>query len=154
MPITKQNFWLVAHLLASEFLPLPCPLYSFCSFSVLWWVSITVSPCMEIAYASWNAVPGNSGKLALLNHIQALQRRTMLHCGMVMPAASNVSPIFKVIQRYGPSGLSPRCAADFLRELGQFLWSPNVSVIHVWNLWMLQRAVRIIILHSIRGSVW
>lgn len=72
---------------------------------------------------------------------------------MDMPTVSNVSPIFKVIQRYGPSGLSPRCAADFLRELGQFLWSPYVSVIHVWNFWTLQSAVRTIILLGIRGSV-
>lgn len=71
---------------------------------------------------------------------------------MDMPAASHVSSIFKVFQRNGPSGLSLCSAADFLRELGQFLWSPCVSVIHVRHIWTLQHAVRIIILHSIRGS--
>lgn len=71
---------------------------------------------------------------------------------MDMPAASHVSSIFKVFQRNGPSGLSPCSAADFLTELGQFLWSPWVSVIHVWHIWTLQHAARIIILHSIRDS--
>lgn len=44
-----------------SFYPFSALLFSFCDFSVLCWLSISVSHCTEIA--SWISVLGNSGKL-------------------------------------------------------------------------------------------